>query len=160
MSLKIGDSLPNSTFLIMTSDGPDKIDSGGFFAGRRIVLFSVPGAFTPACSARHLPGFIDHADEIMAKGIDAIACTAVNDIFVLDAWGKGADASNKVAMLSDGNGEFVAKIGLANDLSAYGMGVRGERFSMIVNNGIVEQINVENPGEFNVSSAEYLIDRL
>lgn len=160
MSIKVGDRLPKTTFMKATAEGPQPVDSEEFFAGRRVALFSVPGAFTPTCSARHLPGFVEKADELKAKGIDEIACTAVNDAFVMQAWAESAGASQSVTMLSDGNGAFADATGLAMDGSKFGMGKRGQRFSMIVKDGIVEQLNVEEPGAFNVSSADHLIERL
>ncbi|PTQ07397.1 peroxiredoxin [Sphingomonas oleivorans] len=160
MTIGIGDSLPETTFVKMTAEGPEKIGSKEFFAGRRVALFSVPGAFTPTCSAKHLPGFIDKADAIKAKGVDEIACTAVNDAFVMGAWSKQAGAESKVTLLADGNGDFVKAIDLTLDASAHGMGVRGKRFSMLVKDGVVEQLNVEAPGEFRVSSADYLLGQL
>ena len=160
MSISVGDKLPGTTFIKATADGPQPVNSNEFFAGRKIALFSVPGAFTPTCSARHLPGFVDKADELKAKGVDEVACTAVNDAFVMGAWGKGAGADDKVTMLADGNGEFVEALGLTMDGSKFGMGTRGQRFSMIVDDGVVEQLNVEEPGAFNVSSADYMLERL
>ena len=160
MSISVGDKLPGTTFIKATADGPQPVNSEEFFAGRKIALFSVPGAFTPTCSARHLPGFIDKADELKAKGVDEVACTAVNDAFVMGAWGQGAGATDKVTMLADGNGEFVEALGLTMDGSKFGMGTRGQRFSMIVDDGVVEQLNVEEPGAFNVSSADYMLERL
>ena len=139
--------------------GPEQVDSASFFAGKKVALFSVPGAFTPTCSARHLPGFIDKAPDLKAKGIDVIACTAVNDPFVMGAWGKSAGA-DAISMLADGNGEFVKKVGLELDGSKVGLGTRGQRFSMVVNDGVVEQLNIEAPGDFKVSSAEYMLERL
>ena len=160
MSISVGDKLPGTTFIKATADGPQPVNSNEFFAGRKIALFSVPGAFTPTCSARHLPGFVDKADELKAKGVDEVACTAVNDAFVMGAWGQGAGATDKVTMLADGNGEFVEALGLTMDGSKFGMGTRGQRFSMIVDDGVVEQLNVEEPGAFNVSSADYMLERL
>ena len=160
MSINVGDRIPNTTFMKATSDGPERIDSEDFFRGRRVALFSVPGAFTPTCSARHLPGFVEKADELKAKGVDEIACTAVNDAFVMQAWAEGAGAAEKITMLSDGNGDFAHALGLTMDGSKFGMGVRGQRFSMIVNDGVIEQLNIEEPGTFNVSSADYMIERL
>ena len=160
MSISVGDKLPGTTFIKATADGPQPVNSNEFFAGRKIALFSVPGAFTPTCSARHLPGFVDKADELKAKGVDEVACTAVNDAFVMGAWGQGAGADDKVTMLADGNGEFVEALGLTMDGSKFGMGTRGQRFSMIVDDGVVEQLNVEEPGAFNVSSADYMLERL
>ncbi len=160
MSISIGDRLPKTTFMKATAEGPQPADSEEFFKGRRVALFSVPGAFTPTCSARHLPGFVDKAEELKAKGVDEIACTAVNDAFVMGAWAQSADAADKITMLSDGNGAFAEAIGLTMDGSKFGMGTRGQRFSMIVNNGVVEQLNVEEPGAFSVSSADYMLERL
>ncbi|MBV8687537.1 MAG: peroxiredoxin [Alphaproteobacteria bacterium] len=160
MAIHVGDRLPKATFIKATPDGPQPVDSEEYFRGRRIALFSVPGAFTPTCSARHLPGFVDRLDELKAKGVDEVACTSVNDAFVLEAWKQSAGAEGKVTMLADGSGDFVKAIGLDADFSKFGMGHRGQRFSMLVNDGVVEQLNVEEPGAFNVSSADYLIDRL
>ncbi|HZG09295.1 MAG TPA: peroxiredoxin [Allosphingosinicella sp.] len=160
MTINVGDRLPATTFIKATAEGPQPVNSEAYFAGRRVALFSVPGAFTPTCSARHLPGFVDKAEEFRAKGVDEIACTAVNDAFVLQAWSQSAGADGKVTMLADGNGDFAAAIGLEMDGSKFGLGRRGQRFSMVVNDGVVEQLNVEEPGAFNVSSADYLIERL
>jgi peroxiredoxin len=160
MTIRIGDSIPPATLAKVTGDGPERIDTASYFAGRRIALFSVPGAFTPTCSARHLPGFVDKAAELKAKGIDEIACTAVNDAFVMAAWGKSAGVDDKVTMLADGNGEFAKAIGLEMDGSKFGMGLRAQRYSMIVNDGVVEQLNVEQGGAFEVSSADHLLGQL
>jgi peroxiredoxin len=160
MSINVGDRLPKATLVKATPEGPQPVDSEEYFRGRRVAVFSVPGAFTPTCSARHLPGFVDKADEIKAKGVDEIACVAVNDAFVMHAWAEQAGASEKVTMLADGNGDFAREIGLTMDGTKYGMGVRGQRWSAIVNDGVVEQLNVEEPGAFNVSSADHLVGRL
>lgn len=160
MSINVGDRLPEANFVKPGADGPEPVASGDFFKGRRVALFSVPGAFTPTCSARHLPGFIERADELKAKGIDAIACTSVNDAFVLGAWSKANEADQSITMLADGNGDFAKAIGLEMDGTAYGMGKRSQRYAMLVNDGVVEQLHVEQPGEFRVSSADYLIDQL
>ena len=160
MSIKVGDRIPHTNFMQATADGPKPIDSETFFDGKRVALFSVPGAFTPTCSARHLPGFVEKADEIKAKGIDEIACTAVNDAFVLGAWAQNGGVDGKVTMLADGNGDFAQAIGLEMDAGKFGMGRRSQRYSMVVNNGVVEQLNVEEPGAFNVSSADYMLERL
>jgi peroxiredoxin len=160
MSINVGDRLPEVTLMKATAEGPQPVSSIEFFQGRRVALFSVPGAFTPTCSARHLPGFVERADELKAKGVDEIACTAVNDAFVMGAWAEGSGASEKITMLSDGNGEFAQALDLVMDGSKYGMGTRGKRYSMVVNDGVVEQLNVEEPGAFNVSSADYMIERL
>ena len=159
MTIKVGDRVPSTTFVKPTENGPEQVSSDEYFAGRKVALFSVPGAFTPTCSARHLPGYVDNAEALKAKGVDEIACTAVNDAFVLGAWGKGANADG-VTMLADGNGEFAKAVGLEMDGSKFGMGTRGQRFSMLVNDGVVEQLHVEAPGEFKVSSAEHLIEHL
>lgn len=160
MSIKAGDTLPPATLTRMTENGPDKVEVQDFFAGRRVALFSVPGAFTPTCSARHLPGFIEQADALRAKGIDEVVGMAVNDMFVMDAWGKSAGADEKVTLLADGNGAFAAALGLDFDGSAFGMGRRGQRFAMVVNDGVVEQLFVEEPGEFRVSSADHMLSML
>jgi glutaredoxin/glutathione-dependent peroxiredoxin len=160
MAIQVGDRLPKVNLAKASPEGPQPVDSEEYFRGRRIALFSVPGAFTPTCSARHLPGFVEKVDELKAKGIDEVACTAVNDAFVLNAWAESADAQDKVTMLADGSGDFVRAIGLDADFSKFGMGPRGQRFSMVVDDGVVEQLNVEEPGAFNVSSAEYMLDRL
>ena len=160
MSIQVGDRLPKATLVKATPDGPQPLDSEDYFAGRRVAIFSVPGAFTPTCSARHLPGFVDKADELKTKGVDEIACVAVNDAFVMQAWGESAGAAGKVTMLADGNGDFARALGLTMDGSKFGLGERGSRWSAIVNDGVVEQLNVEEPGAFNVSSADYLIERL
>lgn len=160
MTIKVGDKLPNATLIKVTADGPNAVQTDEYFAGRKIALFSVPGAFTPTCSAKHLPGFLDKIDELKAKGVDEVACTAVNDAFVMGAWAKQAGAEGKVTMLSDGNGAFVKALGLDADFAKFSMGTRGQRFSMIVDNGVVTQLNVEQPGEFKVSSAEYLLEHL
>jgi peroxiredoxin len=160
MTIKVGDTLPASGFVKASAEGPQPVSGEDFFKGRRVAIFSVPGAFTPTCSAKHLPGFVDQAEALKAKGIDEIACTAVNDAFVMGAWGQSASAGDKVTMLADGNGDFVKSVGLEMDGSKFGMGQRGQRFSMVVNDGVVEQLHVEAPGEFRVSSADYLIEQL
>jgi peroxiredoxin len=160
MTIKAGDRLPSVTFTKMTENGPEAVESDSYFKGRRVALFSVPGAFTPTCSAKHLPGFIDKAAELKAKGIDEIACTAVNDAFVMGAWSKSAAADGKVTLLADGNGDFAKAVGLTMDGSKFGLGQRGQRFSMVVSDGVVEQLNVEAPGEFKVSSAEHMLEQL
>lgn len=159
MTISKGDKLPDVTLVKATQDGPEKIQSGDFFAGRKVALFSVPGAFTPTCSAKHLPGFVDKANELKGKGVDEIACTAVNDAFVMGAWNKSA-GSDDITMLADGNGEFAEALGLTMDGSGFGLGKRGQRFSMIVDDGVVSELNVEQPGDFNVSSAEHMLGQL
>lgn len=160
MTIAVGDPLPQATFTKMGTGGPERIDSDSLFKGRRIALFSVPGAFTPTCSAKHLPGFIDKADALKAKGIDEVVGTAVNDVFVMAAWGKQAGADGKVTLLADGNGDFVKALGLQMDGTGFGMGMRGQRFSMVVDDGKVVQLNIEAPGEFRVSSADHMLGQL
>jgi peroxiredoxin len=158
MTISVGDRLPSTTFVKATESGPEQVASDDFFKGRKVALFSVPGAFTPTCSAKHLPGYLEKADELKAKGIDEVACTAVNDAFVMGAWSKANDAAGKVTMLADGNGQFAKAVGLEMDGSGFGMGTRGQRYSMIVDDGVVEQLNIEAPGEFKVSSAEHMLE--
>ena len=160
MTISTGDRVPAATFKKMTAEGPSEVTTDQLFAGRTVALFSVPGAFTPTCSARHLPGFVDQADQIRAKGVDEIVCTAVNDVFVMDAWGKSAGADGKVSMLADGNGDFVKAIGLTMDGTAAGLGLRGQRFSMIVKDGVITTLNVEAPRDYNVSSADHMLGQL
>jgi peroxiredoxin len=160
MTIQVGDRIPSATLLKATSEGPEPIDTDSYFAGRTVALFSVPGAFTPTCSARHLPGFVERAAEFEGKGVDEIACVAVNDAFVLQAWAKQAGAEGKVTMLADGNGDFAESLGLTMDGSRFGMGKRGSRWSAIVEDGIVKQLNVEEPGAFSVSSAEFMLGQL
>lgn len=160
MPISTGDSIPATTFKRMTDEGPVDVGSDQLFGGRTVALFSVPGAFTPTCSAKHLPGFIAKADELKAKGIDEIVCTAVNDAFVMGAWGVSAGADDKVTMLADGNGDFVKAIGLTMDATGAGLGMRGQRFSMVVKDGVVTILNVEAPRDYNVSSAEHLLGQL
>lgn len=160
MTISPGDRLPSAPLVRVTENGPEGVESDSFFAGRKVALFAVPGAFTPTCSARHLPGFVDKADEFKAKGVDEVACTAVNDAFVLAAWAKANGVDNRVTMLADGNGTFAEALGLVMDGSKFGMGKRTQRYAMLVNDGVVEQLHVEAPGEFRVSSADYLLERL
>ncbi|MGN6278681.1 MAG: peroxiredoxin [Sphingomonas sp.] len=159
MTIKVGDRLPATNFVKATDNGPEQVDSTDFFKGRKVALFSVPGAFTPTCSAKHLPGFVDKAAELKARGVDEIACTAVNDAFVMGAWRQHNNA-DAVTMLADGNGDFAQAVGLEMDGSKFGMGKRGQRYSMVVNDGVIEQLNVEAPGEFKVSSAEHMLEQL
>lgn len=159
MTVSVGDKIPDVKLIKATADGPQPVQSSDYFAGKRIALFSVPGAFTPTCSAKHLPGFVEKADDLAGKGIDEIACTAVNDAFVLGAWNKSG-GSDSITMLADGNGEFASALGLEMDGTAFGMGKRGQRFSLVVNDGVVEQVNVEAPGDFKVSSAEHMLSQL
>ena len=159
MTIAVGDKLPDIKLMKATETGPQAVQTGDYFKGKRVALFSVPGAFTPTCSAKHLPGFVEKADEIKAKGIDEIACTAVNDAHVMGAWNR-ASGSDDITMLADGNGDLVKAIDLVMDGTGFGMGSRGKRFSMVVNDGTVEQLNVEGPGEFKVSAADYMLGQL
>ena len=160
MTISVGDRVPSLTLTKVGENGPEQVSSDEYFKGRKVALFSVPGAFTPTCSARHLPGYVDKAAELKAKGVDEIACTAVNDPFVMGAWGKSAGADGAVTMLADGNGDFAEALGLAADFSKFGMGKRGQRWSAIVDDGVVTELNVEEPGAFSVSSAEFLLGQL
>ena len=159
MTIAVGDKLPDIKLTKAAESGPEPVQAADFFKGKKVALFSVPGAFTPTCSAKHLPGFVEKAGELKAKGIDEIACTAVNDAFVMGAWGK-ASGSDDVTMLGDGNGDFVKALGLTMDGSGFGLGQRGSRWSMVVNDGTVEQLNIEAAGEYNVSSAEHMLSQL
>ncbi|WP_230281707.1 MULTISPECIES: peroxiredoxin [unclassified Croceicoccus] len=159
MTIQQGQKLPDITLIKPTADGPEKVQSGEYFAGKKVALFSVPGAFTPTCSAKHLPGFVEKADELKAKGIDEIACTAVNDPFVMGAWNE-RDGSADVTMLADGNGDFAQALGLTMDGSGFGLGQRGQRWSMVVDDGTVTELNVEDPGAFEKSTAEYMLGQL
>jgi glutaredoxin/glutathione-dependent peroxiredoxin len=158
--IKIGDKLPAADFTTMTADGQQKLSTDVVFAGRKVVLFGVPGAFTPTCSMNHLPGFLTHFDEIKAKGVDAIACVSVNDVHVMSAWGKHSGADSKILLLADGNGEFAKATGLDVDLNVAGMGHRNKRYSMIVDNGVVKQLNVEEKSGVNVSGADTILKQL
>lgn len=160
MTIKVGEKMPEGQFTVMGDNGPEAVSTDDLFSGKKVVLFSVPGAFTPTCSAKHLPGFVDNLDALKAKGVDTVACMAVNDAFVMSAWGKSAGADGKVVMLADGNGEYARKLGLEFDATKYGMGLRGQRFSIIVDDGVVKALNVEPAGAFGVSSAETALGQL
>jgi peroxiredoxin len=160
MTIKVGDRMPAGVFTIAGPDGPQKLTTEQLFTGKKVVLFSVPGAFTPTCDARHLPGFIQHAADFKAKGVDTVACMAVNDVFVMKAWGKASAVEDKVLMLADGNAEYSKALGLEMDASGFGMGIRGKRFALVADNGVVKGLYVEGPGEFKVSSAEYVLSQL
>ncbi|MCY1671664.1 peroxiredoxin [Novosphingobium sp. SL115] len=159
MTIAVGDTLPDVKIVKATAEGPEAVQSAEYFKGKKVALFSVPGAFTPTCSAKHLPGYVEKAADLKAKGIDEIACTAVNDPFVMKAWG-AASGSADVTMLADGNGDLAEALGLTMDGSGFGLGKRGQRFSMIVNDGVVEQLFVEAPGDFKVSSADHMLDSI
>ncbi len=160
MSIKVGDKLPQATFTTMGPDGPKPITTDEIFKGKTVGLFAVPGAFTPTCSAKHLPGFKQKAAELRAKGVDALACVSVNDVFVMNAWGKDQGVGDDILMLADGNGDFTKAIGLELDASKFGMGPRSQRYSMIVKDGVVSTLNVEAGGEFRVSAADYMLEQL
>jgi len=160
MSIQVGDKVPAGSFGVMTSDGPGSVSSDELFAGKKVVLFAVPGAFTPTCSARHLPGFVQNAAALKSKGVDTIACLSVNDLFVMDAWGKDQGVGDSVVMLADGNGDYTKALGLELDASGFGMGQRAKRFAMVVDDGVVTQLHVEAPGEFRVSAAEFILENL
>lgn len=159
MTIAAGDKLPDVKLTKATAEGNEPVQTGEYFKGKKVALFSVPGAFTPTCSAKHLPGFVEKAADIKGKGVDEIVCTAVNDPFVMKAWG-AASGSPEITMLADGNGEFAAALGLTMDGSGFGLGTRGQRFALIINDGTVEQVLVEAPGEFKVSAAEYVLEQL
>jgi glutaredoxin/glutathione-dependent peroxiredoxin len=161
MTIKVGDRLPNATFTVMTADGPKPQTTDEFFKGKKVVLFAVPGAFTPTCHKNHLPGFLQNADAIKSKGVQSIAVTGVNDVFVMDAWKKATDGSNKIDFLADGSAEFAKALGLTADLVARGLGVRSQRYSMLVEDGVVKKLNVEDsPGKAEISGAENLLKQL
>jgi peroxiredoxin len=159
MPIQVGERLPDVPLTIATSDGPKPTTSGEYFAGKRVALFAVPGAFTPTCSARHLPSYVEKAQDLKGQGIDELACISVNDPFVMSAWGE-RDGSQDITMIADGNGAFADAVGLAMDGSKFGMGTRSQRYSMIVDDGVVEQLNIEAPGEYRASSAENMLDQL
>ncbi|MCZ8132882.1 MAG: peroxiredoxin [Steroidobacteraceae bacterium] len=160
MTIKVGERVPSATLRLMTKDGPQNVTTDQLFAGRKVVLFSVPGAFTPTCHARHLPGYLEQHDALKARGVDAVACVAVNDVFVMDAWGKAAGVGDRILMLADGNADFTRALGLELDASGFGMGTRGKRFAMLIVDGVVSQLHVESAGEFRVSAAEYVLGKL
>ena len=159
MAIQIGERIPDVPLSIAGPEGPQPTSSGDYFSGKKVALFAVPGAFTPTCSARHLPSYVEKAAELKAKGVDEIACISVNDPFVMAAWGE-RDGSADITMLADGNGQFAEAVGLAMDGEKFGMGKRSQRYSMVVNDGVVEQLNVEGPGEYRASSAEYMLEQL
>jgi peroxiredoxin len=160
MAIKSGDTMPSGAFKTMVDGKPSEISAETLFGGKTVVLFSVPGAFTPTCDARHLPGYVQHADALKAKGVDTIACMAVNDVFVMNAWGKAGGVGDKVLMLADGNADYTRALGLELDARGFGMGARGQRFAIIVRNGVATQVNVEQGGEFRVSAAEHVLGQL
>ncbi|MDB5733734.1 MAG: peroxiredoxin [Alphaproteobacteria bacterium] len=157
MTIKVGDKIPSATLMEMVDGKPSPVPTDSFFAGKTVALFALPGAFTPTCSAKHVPGFVANYDALKAKGVDEIACLSVNDAFVMGAWGKDQKSDGKVHMLADGNGDFTRALGLEMDGTKFGMGKRSQRYSMIVTDGVVKSLNVEEPGAFEVSSAEFLL---
>ncbi|MDT7933380.1 MAG: peroxiredoxin [Sphingomonadaceae bacterium] len=160
MTIAVGERVPEATLMKATDDGPRPVTTKELFDGRTVVLFCVPGAFTPTCSARHLPGYVENAARFAGAGVAEIVCVAVNDAFVMGAWGRAQGADGKVTMVSDGNGDFVKRLGLEFDGSKYGMGIRGQRFAMVVRDGTVQHLFVEEPGAFKVSSAEHVLEAL
>lgn len=160
MTINVGDRIPEATLTLATEEGPRPITTQELFGGRKVALFAVPGAFTPTCSAKHLPGFVEKASDIKGKGVDAIACLSVNDAFVMKAWGEHQGVSSDIMMVADGNGDFTRAVGLEMDGAKFGLGQRSQRYSMIVDDGVVKELNVEAPGEFKVSSADYLMAQL
>jgi glutaredoxin/glutathione-dependent peroxiredoxin len=160
MAIKAGERMPEGTLKTMTKDGPKDVSTADLFKGKKVVLFSVPGAFTPTCDAKHLPGFVQLAGALKAKGVDTVACMAVNDVFVMNAWGKHSNVGDSVLMLADGNGEYAKALGLTMDGSRFGMGTRGQRFAVVVDDGVAKQVFVEQPGEFKVSAAEHILQNL
>jgi glutaredoxin/glutathione-dependent peroxiredoxin len=160
MTIKTGDRLPAGKFKTATADGLKDLSTAELFDGKTVVFFAVPGAFTPTCDAKHLPGYIEQADALRAKGVDTIACMSVNDVFVMKAWGKSAGADGKVLMLADGNGDYARALGLELDATGFGMGKRSQRFALVVKNGVATQVNVEAGGDFKVSAADYVLGQL
>ena len=160
MAIKAGERMPMGTLKRMTKEGPKDFSTEELFKGKVVVVFSVPGAFTPTCDAKHLPGFVQLADQIRAKGVDTIACMAVNDVFVMNAWGKASGVGDRIVMLADGNGDYARALGLELDAKGFGMGTRGQRFALIVRDGVATQVDVEAPGQFKVSAAEYVLGQL
>jgi glutaredoxin/glutathione-dependent peroxiredoxin len=160
MSISAGEKMPSGSFGVMTETGPGQLTTDELFAGKKVVLVSVPGAFTPTCSLNHLPGYVDHAEDIRAKGVDTIACMSVNDVFVMHAWGKDRGVGDDVVMLADGNGDYVKALGLEMDASGFGMGQRGKRFVIVVDDGVATHVAVEDPGKFEVSKAEAILGQL
>ena len=160
MTIKTGDQMPAGHFGVMTENGPGQMTTDELFSGKRVVLFSVPGAYTPTCSMNHLPGYVDHAAAFVDKGVDTVACMAVNDVFVMHAWGKDRGVDDKVVMLADGNGDYAKALGLEMDGTGFGMGIRGQRFAIVVDDGKATHVAVEGPGEFKVSAAEAVLEQL
>ena len=160
MAIKVGDKVPSAKLQHKSKDGIQTVSTDDLFKGKKVVLFALPGAFTPTCSAKHLPGFVNNHQDLKGKGVDTVACLSVNDAFVMDAWGRDQHVEDKVMMLADGNGEFTKAVGLTMDATGYGMGLRSQRYAMVVEDGVVKKLNVEAPGAFEVSSAEAILKAL
>jgi len=160
MTIKVGDKMPAGTFKTMTKDGPQNLTTDQLFKGKRVVLFSVPGAFTPTCDAKHLPGFVELASQFKAKGVETIACMAVNDVFVMNAWGKSGNVGDRVLMLADGNGDLARALGLESDSRPWGMGFRSRRYAAILDDGVIRQLKVDQPGRLEISTAEEVLKGL
>lgn len=160
MTIQVGEHMPAGTLMKMAENGPEPVSADDLFDGSTVVIFSVPGAFTPTCSAKHLPGFVQNADALFSAGVDKLACMSVNDVFVMDAWGKNQGVGDKIIMLADGNGDYARALGLELDASGFGMGMRGQRFSILVKDGVVAELNIEEPGAFKVSTAEHALSQL
>ena len=160
MTIKVGDKVPSATLRYLSPEGPKEITTDELFRGKKVALFAVPGAFTPTCSQRHLPGYVEKAGDLKAKGVDQIACVSVNDAFVMGAWGKAQNAGDKVLMLADGSGDFTRELGLELDARKAGLGMRSQRYSMLVDNGVVKALNIEAPGKFEVSDADSMLKAL
>jgi peroxiredoxin len=160
MSIQVDDKMPAGSFGVMTDDGPGSVSTDELFAGKKVVLFAVPGAYTPTCSAKHLPGYVKNAAALKSKGVDTIACLSVNDLFVMSAWGEDQGVGDEVMMLADGNGDYASALGLELDASGFGMGQRAQRFAIVVDDGVATQLHVEAPGEFKVSAAEFILENL
>jgi peroxiredoxin len=160
MSIQVDDKMPAGSFGVMTDDGPGSVSTDELFTGKKVVLFAVPGAYTPTCSAKHLPGYVKNAAALKSKGVDTIACLSVNDLFVMSAWGEDQGVGDEVMMLADGNGDYASALGLELDASGFGMGQRAQRFAIVVDDGVATQLHVEAPGEFKVSAAEFILENL
>jgi len=160
MAVKEGDKVPSAKLKVKTSDGIKDVNTDEYFKGKKVVLFALPGAFTPTCSAKHVPGFVQNYDQLKQKGVDKIACVSVNDAFVMEAWGRDQKCDSKVDMLADGNADFTKAMGLELDARGNGMGIRSRRYAMVVDDGVIKKLNVEEPGAFDVSSAESMLKAL
>ncbi|MBL4619889.1 MAG: peroxiredoxin [Marinicaulis sp.] len=160
MTISVGDKIPDVSVMVASENGPEQVQTSELLGAGKVALFSLPGAFTPTCSAKHLPGFVEKADAFKSKGVDKIVCMSVNDAFVMGAWADSQNASGTVEMLADGNGDFARALGLTMDGTGFGMGERAQRFSVIIENGVVKELNIEEPGAFDVSSAEHMLGQL